>query len=159
MACSSTLFQEMMGLKKPQNWDEYPRAGPPGWSHTRGTSFSWRRLLQTYLMHNKSDTELCASWVGASFGSRSPHQIAEPWDFNFFAGAQAHPGSPAAHPHTPLEQPCPYFHWWDLAWGHTDAFQDTCFLSRAAAYKPRLLDIFLLTCLNESPNPQAVIPF
>lgn len=52
-------------------------------------------------MHNKSDTELCASWVGASYGSRSPHQIADPWDFNFFAGAQAHPGSPAAHPHTP----------------------------------------------------------
>lgn len=78
--------------------------------------------------------------MDATYGPRSPHQIAGPWDFSFFAGAQAHPESPAA----------------DETWpGDTQMlFRTHVFFPEQLPNKPKLLDIFLLTHLNESPNPR-----
>lgn len=141
-----------MGLKTPQNWDDM-QVPQDEVTPEEQVSLGEDSCKHNSCMINQTQSYVPHGWVLLVGQITTPNCRAMGFQLLCWCpGSSRVPSSTSPLPL--LEQPCPYFGWWDLAWGHTDAFQDTHFLSRAAPYKPKLLDIFLLTCLNEPPNPR-----
>lgn len=100
-------------------------------------------------MHNQTQSYVSHGWVLLTGPSNCRGMG---FQFLYWCSG-SHPESLAAHPNTPLEKPCPLAD--KPQPGDTQMlFRTHVFFPEQLPNKPKLLDIFLLTHLNTSPNPR-----